>query len=287
MEDQFPYLMMNENKSNSDESSDSPEKESKYFKYKTFAKFKPKSNNSSNIEEDKKSLKGAENKVKLLLSDYLKNIEMEKRGEYFKNLRLNNKNLGTVIIPRKRKKRLTNITKKKFKEMNDIENDNKNSTLIFDTNTKMNKSKYSSIVKGRKGTILTKHKSRGKNKSSSLFGTNIKTIKNDQMKEKKNNKKKKLSYTLIKKNDNKDLELLNSEYFKKDYSNKSDLGSIKSLLSIKDEGAVGNNNKQKLVKEELFTKILHNNHKSRNELFNESCHNSIISEGSNCFINQK
>ena len=107
------------------------------------------------------------------------------------------------------------------------------------------------------------------------------------MKKKKNNKKKKLSYTLIKKNDNKDLELLNSEYFKKDYSNKSDLGSIKSLLSIKDEGAVGNNNKQKLVKEELFTKILHNNHKSRNELFNESCHNSIISEGSNCFINQK
>ena len=142
MEDQFPYLAMNENKINSDESSDSPEKESKYFKYKTFAKFKPKSNNSSNIEEDKKSLKGAENKVKLLLSDYLKNIEMEKRGEYFKNLRLNNKNLGTVIINRKRKKRLTNITKKKFKEINDIENDNKNSTLIFDTNTKMNKSKY-------------------------------------------------------------------------------------------------------------------------------------------------
>ena len=99
---------------------------------------------------------------------------MEKRGEYFKNLRLNNKNLGTVIIPRKRKKRLTNITKKKFKEMNDIENDNKNSTLIFDTNTNMNKSKYSSIVKGRKRTILTKHKSKGKNKSSSLFGTNIK-----------------------------------------------------------------------------------------------------------------
>jgi hypothetical protein len=106
MEDQFPYLMMNENKNNSDESSDSPEKESKYFKYKTFAKFKPKSNNSSNIEEEKKSLKGAENKVKLLLSDYLKNIEQEKKGEYFKNLKLNNKHLDTCIIPKKKRKNL-------------------------------------------------------------------------------------------------------------------------------------------------------------------------------------
>ena len=287
MEDQFPYLVMNENKINSDESSDSAEKESKYFKYKSFAKFKPKSNNSSNIEEDKKSLKGAENKVKLLLSDYLKNIEIERRGEYFKNLKLNNKQLGTCIVPHKKKKRLTNITKKKFKELNNIENNNKNSTLIFDTNTKMKKNKNTSIVKGKKGTILSKHKSGGKNKNSSLFGTNIKTIKNSQMKEKNNTKIQKQSYTIIGKNDDKDSEFLKSQSFKKDYSNKSDLESIKSLLSIKDEGADGNNINQKLGKEDLFSKILHNNHKSRNELFNESCHNSIISEGSNCFINQK
>jgi len=289
MEDQFPYLMMNENKINSDESSDSPEKESKYFKYKSFAKFKPKSNNSSNIEEDKKSLKGAENKVKLLLSDYLKNIELEKKGEYHINLKFNNKHLGTCIIPGKKKKRLTNITKKRFKELNDIENNNKNSTLIFDMNTtKINKNKYSGIVKGKKGTFLSKHKSRGKNKDSSLLGTNIKTIKNAQMKEKSNTKIKKISNTLINKNVDKDSsEFLKSESFKQDYSNKSDLGSIKSLLSIKDEGGAGNNFNQKLGKDELFSKILHNNHKSRNELFNESCHNSIISEGSNCYINQK
>jgi len=285
MEDQFPYLMMNENKINSDESSDSAEKESKYFKYKSFAKFKPKSNNSSNIEEDKKSLKGAENKVKLLLSDYLKNIEIERRGEYFKNLRINNKKLGTCIIPGKRKKRFTNITRKKFKELNDIENSNKNSTLIFDT-SKMNKNKYSSIVKGRKGTILSKNKSRGKHKHNTLFGTNIKTIKNAQMKEKNITKIKNQSNTLIVENDDKNLAFLKSESFKNN-SNKSDLGRIKSLLSIKDEGAAVNNINQKLGKDELFSKILHNNHKSRNELFNESCHNSIISEGSNCYINQK
>ena len=287
MEDQFPYLMMNENKNNSDESSDSPEKESKYFKYKTFAKFKPKSNNSSNIEEEKKSLKGAENQVKLLLSDYIKNIEREKRGEYFKNLKLNNKHRETCIIPKKKKKKLTNITKKKFKESNDIENNNKNSTLIFDNNSKINKNKYSSVVKGRKGTILSKHKSRGKNKNSSLIGSNIKTIKNTQIKEKNSPKIKKDSFTLIKENDNKDSVFLKSESAKKDYSNKSDLGSIKSLLSIKDEGGDKNNINQNLGKEVLFSKILHKNHKSRNELFNESCHNSIISEGSNCFINQK
>lgn len=289
MEDQFPFLMINENKNNSDESSDSPEKESKYFKYKTFAKFKPKSNNSSNIEEDKKSLKGAENKVKLLLSDYLKNIENEKGGEHYKNLKLKNKHLVTFIVPGKRKKKFTNITKKKFKEINENENSNKNSTLIFDINSiKMNKNKYSSITKGRKGTILTRHKSKGKNKNSTILGTNIKTIKNVQMKEKNNVKIKKQTNILIKKNDDKDSsEFLKSESIKNDLSNKSDLGSIKSLLSIKDEGAIGNNFNQKLGKDELFNKILHKNNKSRNELFNESYHNSIINEGSNCYINQK
>jgi hypothetical protein len=46
----------------------------------------------------------------------------------------------------------------------------------------MNINKYSSIVKGRRGTILTKHKSRGKKRNSSLIGTNIKTIKNTHIK---------------------------------------------------------------------------------------------------------
>ena len=86
----------------------------------------------------------------MLLSDYLKNIEIERRGEYFKNLKLNNKQLGTCIVPHKKKKRLTNITKKKFKELNNIENNNKNSTLIFDTNTKMKKIKIQVLSKEKK-----------------------------------------------------------------------------------------------------------------------------------------
>ena len=122
-DNQFPYLMYENNKS--DSSSDSSEKRKNHYILKSFAKFKPK--NVIKNEQNKRELKGAEHKVKNLLSDYIKNIELEKKSnKKSKNKKLTNKNSSSITSPKKIKKRNTIITHNnlKLKNMLNIENEN-------------------------------------------------------------------------------------------------------------------------------------------------------------------
>ena len=91
MDKKYQYLNINDNKYD-DESSNSSEKEYNDFKINNFVKFKPKLN-KDNLKEKEKKLKGAESKVKSLLSSFIKNIEMEKKNnEVFEN-EFNGKNI--------------------------------------------------------------------------------------------------------------------------------------------------------------------------------------------------
>ena len=73
MNSQFPFLEMESKKDNMYNDSDFSEK--KYKKFKKFEKFIPK--NVNDQEKNQKELKGAENKVKSLLSIFLKDIKNE------------------------------------------------------------------------------------------------------------------------------------------------------------------------------------------------------------------
>lgn len=67
-DNKFPYLILDQNKSQLEDDSDFSENEykRKNFKIQKYEKFKPKQAN--NNDKNNKSLKGAENKVKNLLS---------------------------------------------------------------------------------------------------------------------------------------------------------------------------------------------------------------------------
>ena len=103
MENHYPYLMFNTNKISNEDSSDSEKVKDKHFKFQNFMKFKPKK--KMNEEQEKNSLKGAEFKVKSLLSDYIKNIHNEKKNE---NKQLKFPKFSNFY--RKGKKRYTEIT---------------------------------------------------------------------------------------------------------------------------------------------------------------------------------
>ena len=76
-DNKFSYMLLDQNKSNIEDSSDFSENEykKKDFKIQKYEKFKPKS--ILKKDNNNKKLKGAENKVKNLLSHFLKNIESE------------------------------------------------------------------------------------------------------------------------------------------------------------------------------------------------------------------
>ena len=114
MDKKYQYLNINDNKYD-DESSNSSEKEYNDFKINNFVKFKPKPN-KDNLKEKEKKLKGAESKVKSLLSSFIKNIEMEKKNnEVFEN-EFNGKNIDSNVNIRNFNKRNTIITHLNFKE---------------------------------------------------------------------------------------------------------------------------------------------------------------------------
>ena len=89
--EQFQFLLINQNKNNQEEESDFSEdkkKRNKKFELKKFEKFKPKNNNLLN---SKMNLEGAENQVKSLLSIFLKDIEQENQNSDILNNNINNK----------------------------------------------------------------------------------------------------------------------------------------------------------------------------------------------------
>ena len=112
----FPYLILDQNKSHAEDDSDFSENEykSKNFKIQKYEKFKPKQAN--NRDKNNKSLKGAENKVKNLLSLFLKNIESEvdNSGSVYKSINtLKNKDKDKDSI---------SIKKCKLKKINTTKN---------------------------------------------------------------------------------------------------------------------------------------------------------------------
>ena len=78
-------------------------------------KLKPKSN-KDNLKEKEKKLKGAESKVKSLLSSFLKNIELEKKNNEVNENKFNNKNIDSNVNIRNIRKRNTIITHINLKE---------------------------------------------------------------------------------------------------------------------------------------------------------------------------
>ena len=280
---QFSQMMMSQNKSNNDDSSDSPEKENKTSKFKTVIKFKPKHKNKNNDDNEKKSLKGMENKVKSLLSNYLRNIEIESINENYQNLYLNNMNLNTNILKGKDKKRFTTINKGKLRENylynGDKRNIRRSSIISMKNNPKNNKHKNSNITK----------KVKKKNANTTLFKGNKTINRKDKIKDAINDtniKNKPYKTIVMKKIPKRESDkLITNNSFSKDISRNSIPNSLKSSF-VKNENS--NTIILKNKKDELFNKILQiQNGKSRNELFNESYHNSMISEGSECHINQK
>ena len=107
----FTYIFFNK----TDKDSDFSEKEnkSKDFILQKYEKFKPKSDNKEN-------LKGAENKIKKLLSIFLKNIEKERRNSFNKYYRSNKKERHTPLKKVKTMSNNQNILNNSFNNNNSI-----------------------------------------------------------------------------------------------------------------------------------------------------------------------
>ena len=118
-DNKFPYLILDHSKSQIDDDSDFSENEykNKNFKIQKYEKFKPKP--IINKEKNNQTLKREENKVKDLLSNFLKNIESEDNtGFVFKTVNtLKVKDKDTISI-KKRIKKIKTSTSKKMDKIN-------------------------------------------------------------------------------------------------------------------------------------------------------------------------
>ena len=282
MENQYPYLMSNINGSNNDDSSDSSErKDNKHFKLQSFIKFKPRTSN--NEINDNNSLKGAEYKVKSLLSDYIKNFQQERKNE---NPEINNKNPIVNFNYRKTKKRNTFITNVKI-----INENSKKENLP--SISKKNKNNFSTLISPTKNKNIQNKNARRKSTFDVINNKNMhnnKLLKEEKnINIKKNNKKIKNNSIKEEKNG----KTLSKDNFKnsKSESNTSFLNSKnENIAPIKNNNNINNESIDKMSKKkEIFNKIFEKKGiKSRNEIFkNESYHNSMISEGSEYNIIQK
>ena len=297
-ESQFPYSINNTNKKDNDES-DSSEKGDKHFKLQTFIKFKPKVN--ENKEKDNSSLKSAENQVRSLLSDYLKNFELEKKNDNSKKPKYHSK-ITNSNISKTNKRRNTVMSNINLKNNNRFKNtdhnNNKKIPLVFNINhKKSNKNISSTLISSPKHMrITTKRKTNWKNMNDYSFNSNFNNLKSIKIKEKINENNKTLQFNLNKNKKNSSKDIRSNKSLNKDSPTKSHSISAKSLNNTKNENLSQINIKTKNAsndtinhqRSELFNKLFkERNKRSRNNLFNESYHNSILTEGSECYINQK
>ena len=127
-DNKFSYIILDQNKSHMNEDSDFSENEykKKSFKIQKYEKFKPKP--IINKEKTNKTLKREENKVKDLLSMFLKNLESEENSSGFlykpnNTLKMKDKDKDTISIKKKGLKKIKTVTNK-----NDI---NRTNSLII------------------------------------------------------------------------------------------------------------------------------------------------------------
>ena len=287
MDKKFQYININDNKYD-DDSSNSSEKQYKDFKINNFVKFKPKSN-KDDLKEKEKKLKGAESKVKSLLSTFLKNIELEKKNNEVNENKFNNKNLDSNVNIRNIRKRNTIITHINLKENSLLNFGNENRSNQLNNN----QNKYSSNIDlPDNSEEITKKKSRKKNNNSLIFDKSIKvnkTTKTSKFKKSKKPIEAKNNKSIKNNNQSKELKI---EISSNNFSNKFDGNTQISLININNEKSnndlenILNNNKK--AKDELFNKIFKDqNKKGRNEIYNESFHSSLMSDGSEANIIQK
>ena len=288
MDKKFQYLNINDNKYD-EESSNSSEKEYKDFKINNFVKFKPKSN-KNDLKEKEKKLKGAESKVKSLLSSFIKNIELEKKNNEVHENKFN-KNRDSNANIRNINKKNTIITHINLKENSIFNIGNENRSNHW----KNKENRYSSNIDlPNNEEEIVKKKSRKKNNNSFLFDKIIKenkTTKTSKLKKSKKLKDTKINKNIKINNQSKESKLESSS---KVFSNNLDGNTYKSLINININKEKSNNdletilNNNKKAKDELFNRIFKDqNKKGRNENYNESFHSSLMSDGSEVNIIQK
>ena len=134
--EEFPFLLIDQNKNNQDEEesdfSEEKRKRSKKFELQKFEKFKPKNSNIS--DNDQMNLAGAESQLKSMLSLFLKDIEQENKKTDIlnnNNFNINQKDNNLNKFKRKDIKR-NSIAYSNFNFGKIINND-----LKFDTNKKL------------------------------------------------------------------------------------------------------------------------------------------------------
>ena len=312
----FPYLILDQNKSPLEDDSDFSEDEykSKNFKIQKYEKFKPKQVN--NRDKNNKSLKGAENKVKNLLSLFLKNIESEvdNSGSLYKSINtIKDKDKDSISIKKCKLKKI-NTTKNDYLIRTNsynmtIKNDNKSyANKNIDSNYPFHdehtsKSLFSKIFQPKKVGFNIGHNS---NKDFSKEGNHILKLKI----------KKKNSLKINSPFKNKGINNIvnrtqsyNTENFKKNKmssfadnikgnniigkkKDKSILKKTKSYgqnhyLNFKNEGFVLNKNINDIKKKKkgILKNIIHyKNRQSKKNILNES---SLLSESSDNNINKK
>ena len=359
--DQFPFLIIDQNKNNNDNPDndiDFSSKNFKKFKLKKFEKFKPK--NENNPSKNNQNLKGAENKVKSLISFFLKDIEQENENpENIDKSNFNNKINQNELSPKKFKRKSlkrnsaiepnlhfgrNNFNKLNFGLNNNLYfNVNKNinnninieGTKNYNNNKQINddlkdnlnnKSKFykSSIKRGSSSSIKNKIIKKKKN-SKDISDLNFNNLISDsESRRKKNIKIKRLkTYSRKKSNISKILKIgknlknnlydlhpkktfesnnykhpllkKNKTLFPKNKFNINDNikldENIKKDENIKLDENININKVQKDLSSNTFkkSKFDNSNKKNKKGLFNDPIpyNNSIISEGSECNLNQK
>ena len=136
MKSDFPFIIIEQNKSNQDnqdEDSDFSNKNYKKMKLNKFEKFKPKNVNSPKKNQN---LKGAENNVKSLISVFLKDIEQENfsppNNQDKTDKKIVNKASNKELIAKKFKR--TNLKRNSVSQTNTNFSQNNFSRLSFGMN---------------------------------------------------------------------------------------------------------------------------------------------------------
>ena len=309
--------MIDRKKSNIDE--DYPDFSTK--KYKNFdkpEKFKPKIIN--NLEKSQNIIKGAENKVKSMLSVFLKDYEQD-NIDYPKNInKIEHKDISTNKLKFKEKRNsiISNSSSNKFNYESNINNNKMNSNIdINENNVNINLQKkvgfnlsLNNKLKPINGNISSnniesgfslKKKIKRKNKNhASLKGVN--NLINYKRTQTYNSQKSKNSNISSIDGNNINIKKSNNIINRKK-TNKSDENNAYSLIkkktsflqknNLNENQSVNRKNKMISNKNSIKTKIKNSNvnkkNKNHNNIFNDSLsyNNSIISEGSECNIIQK
>ena len=290
-ESQFPFSIMSSSKINNDESSESSIDGDNHFKLKSFMKFKPKLSDN-NKEKENNSLKGAESKVMSILSDYLKNFELEKKNKNTKNIKHNYKFSSNIRKTKKRRNTvMTNLNLQNNFKFKIDEDNNRKVSSPFNTNQSKNIDHLALITSFSQNKKGFKKKSLLKHTNANQFINNNVNQKTKMIKEKINEKKSFKKKAPI--NTSKEEKSINKDSLNKTDSISMKIDNLKkdsftNLKNISQNISNDNINHQNIKNERLFNRIFQSkSSKSRNILFNDSSNNSILSEGSEYCLIQK